>query len=232
MIRSVWEGGDIFKTGISVLLERDKMKLGLFLVVWMRVLHSHTKEPSRREGWRKPGIVSKNSGVFAGDSSHGRCCEDLPGDFDPFQDKLLQNYLASQLAGQPRFSRHSWNNSSGMKVWCSFWFGPESWEIGSLFPGSFAWSIKWLQGHLFWIHCLFSGSERLTGVPSDHSQEPAFRGFLLLNPIQNCLSSVLWREERDTWPSPLNSPQYEKGSSQYWCGQEAAAAAGRVDQVK
>lgn len=52
MTHSGWEGGDIFKAGISDLLEGDEMKLVLFLVAWMTVPRSHTKELGREGGGR------------------------------------------------------------------------------------------------------------------------------------------------------------------------------------
>lgn len=141
----------------------------------------------------------------------------------------LQNYVASE--GFPGLCR---NNSYGTKIWCSFWPGSESQEIWSLFPGSLGWLTKVVQGHLFWIHFLFFSLEKLTGVPSDHSQEPAFSGFLLLNPIQNCLSSVLWWKETKTWLFLLNSQHNVKGSRnilKYLCTQETADSSGRIDEV-
>lgn len=116
----------------------------------------------------------------------------------------------------------------------SFWFRSESWGRWSLFPGSPAWFSQWSWGHLLWIHFLFSNLERLTGVPSDHSQEPALSGFLLLNPIQNCLSSVLWREETKTWSFPLNSQHYVQGLRnilKYLFVQETTGAIGRIQTL-
>lgn len=48
-----------------------------------------------------------------------------------------------------------------------------------------------LSVHMTYFWELIHSMQVLTGVLSDHCHVPPENGFLLLNPIQNCLSSVL-----------------------------------------
>lgn len=106
------------------------------------------------------------------------------------------------------------------------------WEIRSLLLGSLGQFSNGPRA-TFSMHLLWSSLEILTGVPSDHSQEPILRGFLLLNPIQNCLSSVLGRKETYTLPFLSNSQHYTRSSkkSLNLCLQETADATGMTDQI-